>query len=191
MGSDTPKTYPAPPWKKWIVIGVSGGFTLAVLSALIVLGFIRYSSRPVPWNTGALSVVWSKAEETYQVNEKTREFHLAGFSLEFALQNNTPWDIEIPADAAIMKHLLKGGTLAEEAGARLEHPYFIPASQRAEVSIRLAYGCSDEDLTTGTVSYRDTPVCFNDALGDSDGLVLLDHKNRIEVTLPKPALGSK
>jgi hypothetical protein len=60
----------APLWKKWTVIGVSAGASLAIVSALVLLGFTYYSSRPVPWNKGALSVMWSEAQETLQMNKK-------------------------------------------------------------------------------------------------------------------------
>jgi hypothetical protein len=112
----------------------------------------------------------------------------SGFSLDFALQNNTARDIMIREDATIMKHLLRGGTLADAMAAKPYRSYFIPAHQRAEVSIQLAYACDEEDLETGAVRDRDSRVCFNEALADSDGLVLFDHINRIQVTLPKPGL---
>lgn len=170
------------------MIGASAGVTLTVLAALIFVGFLWYSSRPVPWNKSALSVVWSEAHETFDLNEKIRDFKHAGFSLDFALQNNTKRDITIPADATIMKHLLRGGTLAEETAAKPYRSYFVPAHERAMISVQLDYGCSDEDFATGAVHARDPRVCFSEAFADSDGLVLFDHNNRIEVTLPKPGL---
>jgi hypothetical protein len=176
-------------WKRWIVIGLSAGTALAVLSGLIFLGFAWYSSRPAPWNNRALTVIWSGGE--VWEHERARDHgpwedyakHL--FVLYFALQNNTARDITIPADATIMKHLLLGGgTLAGGTGAKLATSYFIPAHQRAKVSIELdSEICREADVTqTGFIR------CLDDAFADSDGLVLFDSGNRIEVTLPKPHL---
>jgi hypothetical protein len=56
-----------PDWKKWVVIGVSAGATVAVLGAIIVILFAWFSSRPAPWNKETVSVVWSEAHETFEV----------------------------------------------------------------------------------------------------------------------------
>lgn len=174
--------------KKWICISTGFGAGAVLMVALLLGGIAWYSSRPVPWNRNALSIVWSEAYETFDLDPKTRQLKHADFWLNFALQNNTARDITIPEDATIMKRLLKGGALADATAAKLHRSCFIPAYQRAEVSIQLAYACTEEDLKTGAVRDRDSRVCFNEALADSDGLVLFDHINRIQVALPKPGL---
>jgi hypothetical protein len=182
---------PGAAWKRWIVIGSSAAITLAACAALIFLGFAWYSSRPVPWNTRTVTTFRGDATETYELQPKQGakpgELLVRGFQLTFALQNNTARDVTIPEDATVMEHLVDGGTLADSP-AKLSRSYFIPAHQRVQILIQLDYSCSEEDIATGARHERDPHVCFGEALRDADGLVLLDRINRIQVTLPKPAL---
>ena len=66
-------------WHKWLVIGVSGGVTLAIIVDLIMAAVTWYLSRPARWNTNAVSEIWSEAHE--YVMQKDGEFRRAGFSL--------------------------------------------------------------------------------------------------------------
>ena len=67
-------------------------------------------------------MVWSEAGETFTITG--RDMKHAGFSLVFALHNNTPRDITIPTDATIMKRLKKGKTLTEYSGVKLNQSVF-------------------------------------------------------------------
>jgi len=151
-----------------------------------------YSSRPAPWNSSTLTVVWSEANETFDLDEKANEMKHAGFSLKYALQNNTGHDITISTDAVVMKRLAKASTLEDfSTVAKPYRAYFIPARQTAEFSIRLDYGCTEHDLDTGVVRSREPRVCFNEALADSESLVVFDHIQRVQINLPNPALKLK
>jgi hypothetical protein len=176
------------PWHKWLVIGVSGGVTLAIVIALIIAALVWYSSRPARWNTNAVSEIWSEAQETLDL--KDDEFRHAGFSLYYALGNNTGQDITIPVNAKIMKRLTNGGVLTDYS--MVAKPYaatFLPAHQRAQLSIKMQYGCDTVDPRTGKILEKGDPeLCFARAFSDSNGLVLFDYDNHLEVALSKPVL---
>jgi hypothetical protein len=177
------------PWKKWVVIGVSGGATLAVVGAAIIGAVIWFASRPPGWDRNALSVVWSKAETVYDFGG-VKEFRQTGYSLDFAIQNNTSHDVTLPETASIMRRLIDGGVIQDYSGAaKLYRAAFIPAGQRAEVSIKLDVGCTEEDAG-GVVRDRDPGVCYEDTWAGADALVLFDQGGRLQVDLPKPALRS-
>ena len=173
---------------KWLVIGVSGGATLAIVVALIIAAVIWYFSRPARWNTNAVSEIWSEAHETLDL--KDDELRHAGFSLDYALQNNTGQDSTIPVNAKIMKRLTNGGVLTDYSN--VAKPYaatFLPAYQRAQLSVNLRYGCDTVDLKTGKVLEKGDPErCFARAFADSNGLVLFDYDNHLEIALSKPVL---
>src|SRR5207342_1045733 len=71
----------------------------------------------------------------------------AGFSLKFALQNETNTDITIPTDAKVMRRI-EGGVLREQSSASIEQA-FVPAHQRSELSLRIEWSCEQFDERGG------------------------------------------
>jgi hypothetical protein len=140
----------------------------------------------IPWDTKSVAVVWSEAHEVF--NEKNGEFRIDGFKLDYALQNNTDHDITIPGSATIMQHLTKGGVLVAYSNvAKLRGATFLPARQRAQLSITLQWGCGVWDLKTNKIVQEEQPeACYARCFAGSDGLVLFDHANHLEVSLQKP-----
>jgi hypothetical protein len=177
------------PWKKWVVIGISGGAALAGVAAAIIGGVVWFASRPARWNTSALSVVWGKAETVYDFTSTNRkDFRQTGYSLDFAIQNNTNRDVTLSESATIMRRLTEGDVL--EDYSMIAKPYkaaFIPAGQRAELSIKLDVGCTEEDAN-GVVHDRDPGVCYKGTWAGANALVLFDHGNHLQLDLPKPVL---
>jgi hypothetical protein len=115
-------------WGKWFLIGMVGLVTLAVIIATVI------HSRTAGWDTKSVSVVWSNAHETAKL--ENNEFRHGGFSLQYALQNNTDHDITIPQSVTIMRQLTKGGVLADYSHvAKLHAPTFLPSRQRAQLSV--------------------------------------------------------
>ena len=111
---------------------------------------------------------------------------MAGFSLRFALANNTGRDYTVPPDVKLFKR--QAGTRAlEEFNGRLERAFLIPAHERAQLTIQADYSCEVSD-TGGHESERDEPTCFHDAFGDVSGFVALDEGSRVRLDLPEPAL---
>jgi len=111
----------------------------------------------------------------------------SGFSLRFALANNTGRDYTVPPNVKLFKR--QAGTQAlEEFNGRLEHAFLIPAHERAQLTIQSDYSCGVSDMDGKHVSERDEPTCFPDAFGDVSGFVALDESNRVRLDLRKPAL---
>lgn len=194
--------------KKWIVIGLSAGTGFAALSAAIIGGVLWRSSQEVPWNTGALSVLWSEAVPIAPPGrgrpatwEDVRRFRAGeppvpataeeiarwetlpnyeGFVLTFALQNHTSRDITIPSDGVrIMKRLSRQGVLADAPFIkRPERAFFIPSHQKGELSLKVDWTCIDPDADR----------CLTRLFDNADGLVLFHDALRIQVLLPKPSV---
>jgi len=108
--------------------------------------------------------------------------------LNYALQNNTDHDITIPESVTIMQQLTKGGVLVAYSNvAKLDAPTFLPAHQRAQLSVALRWGCGEWDIRSKTILKEEAPeACYARCFADSDGLVLFDHANHLEISLPKP-----
>jgi hypothetical protein len=159
------------------------------MALTVITGEMIVRTRASQWNEKALVVVWSEAGETFTFTRD--DVKHAGFLLTFGLQNDTNKDITVPTDVAIMKRLIRGHTLTEYAGVKLNQPFFVPAHQRAELTIWLDRGCRIEDLATGGETQRDPQICFNEEFADTDALVLFDHHERIQINLPKPTLKLK
>jgi hypothetical protein len=156
-----------------------------VVCAGLLIWFIN---RPQAWNSSALTVVWSDATETFDLDSTGKDFKHHGFTLYYSLQNNTGNDATIPADAMVMKRLSRGHTLTDFSGVlKLRKAYFVPARQRAQIEVDVEYGCGEEDMA-GHETQRDARICFKDALGDAEGLVVFDKTQKIQINLPKPDL---
>jgi hypothetical protein len=167
---------------KWLVIGIMGGVMFVLVIATLVILFTR-----ARWDVRSVSVVWSEAHETLSLTNG--EFTHAGFSLYYALQNNTGHDITIPVNAKIMKRLTNGGVLADYMiSAKPSAATFLPAHQRAQLSLSMQWGCDERDLDGKILRKEDPEVCYVRALADSDGLALFDYDNHLEIELPKPIL---
>jgi hypothetical protein len=138
------------------------------------------------WDTKSVSVVWSEAHD--RLTEQNGEFRHAAFSLNYALQNNTDRDITIPESVTIMQRLTKGGVLVPYSNvAKLDASTFLPARQRAKLSVALGWGCGEWDVRMGKIVREEEPeACYARCFADSDGLVLFDHANHLEISLPKP-----
>jgi hypothetical protein len=172
-----------------------GVVTLAVIIAVVT------RPRAVAWDTKSVSVVWSGAEEGI-IPEGNRDgsdgtserahpgFKHDGFKLEYALQNNTDHDITIPQSVTIMKQLTKGGVLEPSRLEKLVADVFLPARQRSKLTVETEWGCGDWDVKNPSTLLKAETLedCYARALADSDALVLFDHSNHLEITLPKPIL---
>jgi hypothetical protein len=165
--------------------GIAAGVTVGL--AGVAISIYWYSSRPKAWDAKAISCVSANAGAVYEYNPQTRVMKASGFSLRFALANNTARDYTVPADVKLFKR--QAGTQAlEEFNGKLEHPFLVPAHERAQLTIQADYSCSISDIDGGHESEREEPTCFHDAFGDVSGFVALDEGNRVQLNLPKPTL---
>jgi hypothetical protein len=173
-------------WQKVFLRGVGLGFGGAIALAAVALSIHWFSSRPKSWDLKAISCVSAKAGPYSEYDPQTRKLKTLGFSLEFALANNTSRDYTVSQNLKLYKRLAATGALEEFSG-KLEHGFLIPARDRAQITIDADYKCGILDLATGDETERDEATCYRDAFGDVIGFVALDEGNKIEISLPKPA----
>jgi hypothetical protein len=174
-------------WQKLLLraAGAAAGVTAA--PAGVALSIYWYSSRPKSWDAKAISCVSANAGAVYEYNTETRVIKRSGFSLRFALANNTSRDYTVPPNVKLFKRQV-GTQALEEFNGKLEHAFLIPAHERAQLTIQADYSCRVSDLDGGHENDRDEPTCFQDAFGDVSGFVALDEDNKVQLNLPKPTL---
>jgi hypothetical protein len=84
-------------WKKYFTLGLGFGAGFALLCAIIIGGFLWYSSRPKPWDTHAMQANFSRA-----LYHTDHNFHLDALVLQYILQNNTPNDYTISPEQTLL-----------------------------------------------------------------------------------------
>ena len=177
-------------WKKPAVFGAAFGVA-AALTLPIVGGFIYWlSNRPNGMDTTSIKAVGSRASQTFTVNDEQKEITPSGFELYFVLANTTGLDYTLPEDVRLFKRDGQTQALSELKG-RLDHAFFIPVKEKAEVGIEIDYSCSNLNMVTGVTTQRDPVSCYNDAVGAVSGFLALDYKNHIRIELPKPRMVKK
>ncbi|MGO4516393.1 hypothetical protein AB4Y89_11400 [Terriglobus sp. 2YAB30_2] len=176
-------------WKKTTIFGATFGIAAAI-TMFLAGGVISWlSNRPKQLDTTAIKAVDSRATQTFTIDDARREITPSGFTLGFVLANTTGRDLTVPEDVKLFKRDTKTQALSELNG-KLDHAFFIPAKDKAEVEIRLEYSCADLDMKTGITTQRDPQICYNDAIGSVSGFLALDYGNHIRIELPKPTLAS-
>src|SRR5262245_26548921 len=135
---------------KWFLMGMLGLVTLAVIISVVI------KSRSAGWDTKSVSVVSSEAVAVGTI--ENGEAKPDGFSLQYALQNNTDHDITIPESVTMMQQRTKGGVLVAYSDvAKLRTATFLPARQRAQLSVHLRWGCEEWDATLTKVLKEEAP----------------------------------
>jgi pimeloyl-ACP methyl ester carboxylesterase len=185
-------------WKKWILIGVSGGATVALAAALtrglvvspVASSVVLPAEKPPDWNTGTVSVDQGTATITYEAlpGRPAGTPRFSGYVFEFVVQNNTTRDITIPANAGIMRRLVAGGSLVDSSGfAKLRAAALVRANQRATLAVDVEWICLRTD-GHGDAHEADPATCYGDLWGGTDAWELFDAANHLQVSLPKPPL---
>ncbi len=174
-------------WKRLIFIsaGAGAGFALAV--SLIVGGFLWYQSRPAPpkpWNTNAILATFntgfdlsagyvpkagSVKKKHYDLSAgEDSEVHTNELSFTFILENSTDSDLRLSESStnSILVRLKQEGALTSRWKPKLTLPVFVPAKERATVSLDLScYGC----------------------MRDISGFLLFDETSHYEIKFNLPA----
>ncbi|HZB87319.1 MAG TPA: hypothetical protein VE291_01560 [Terracidiphilus sp.] len=175
-------------WKRPVLWAASFGVA-AALTLFVCLALIQwYSSRPKGWNADAIKGISSTASQYFSFDEsdKVSKFKGDGFNISFVVENKTGKDFTLQQNTKFYKRAVKSQAL-EEIKLTLEHPYMIPAHERAEVVAGIESSCREEDIDTGITRERDGKECFQDALGDVSEFVVYDYGSRIRLSLPKPS----
>ena len=174
-------------WKRPVLWGAAFG-AAAVLTLFVCLALIHwYTSRPKGWNADAIKGISTTASQYFSFDEsdKVSKFKGDGFDISFIVENRTGKDFTLQQSTKFYKREVKSQAL-EEIKLTLEHPYVIPAHERAEVVANMESSCREDNVDTGITRERDGSECFQDALGDVSEFVAFDYDSRIRLNLPKP-----
>jgi len=175
--------------KKTILIAFSAGAGFAVVIAVLAAGGYWYLSRPKPpkpWDTTAIV---ADGTPTFDVAEDGKKVVLT-----YSLENNTPFDYRATSsdELNLLRRFARDNALSQPVKAEtasIGFPIFIPAKQKAEMSVTINF------TETPKQKPSDTPEQFHEALrayvldqmsGDA-AVVLFDEANRYQIDLPKPA----
>jgi hypothetical protein len=174
-------------WKRPAVFGAA--FGVATPITLLICGGSIYwlLNRPKGLDSTAIKAVSSRASQTFTVDDEKKEITPSGFELFFVLANTTGRDYTLPEDAKLFKRDVQTGALSELNG-KLDHAFFIPAKDKAEVGIEIEYSCGVHNMDTGVTTQQDSQSCYNEAVGSESGFLVLDYSNRVRIELPKPTL---
>ena len=122
--------------RKTAVFGAAFGVA-AVLAAVAVHWF---ASRPKGWDSNSIQCAKLTVVQTFTdvpskfgPNGDPEHFEGSGFILEFVLENHTRTDYTVSQDLKLFARDDRSSALSE-LKVTLEHPYLIPAGERAEVA---------------------------------------------------------
>ncbi|MGA2898597.1 MAG: hypothetical protein ABSE27_13515 [Acidobacteriaceae bacterium] len=173
--------------KKTVVFGAAFGVA-AVLASVAMLWI---SSRPKGWDSNSIKCAKLTVLQTLAdvpANPTTGEpehFEGSGFRVEFVLENHTRNDYTVPQDLKLFTRDDRSSALSE-LKATFDHPYVIPANERAEVDADVEYSCGVTDMGTGKKTERPEQECFNDEFGHVAGFVGFDFATHTRLDLPRP-----
>jgi hypothetical protein len=160
---------------------------LVAVAGLILSGIMAYSyyqyapqRRGPSWNGGAITATYLGAQ-LREIDPSN-----ATLSLSYELQNNTDSDhsIEDAPGFVVMSRLKADGSLSSQEEVRLGHSTFLPARQRAQVTLELRRqfdwpAAGDPGLLDKLKSF------VNDGLASAEEFVLFDQSDHFQVDFPR------
>jgi hypothetical protein len=173
-------------WKRPLLIGLGWGIGTALgLAALggIVFWYTSRPKPPKPWNSAAIVSTGSPG-----FNSTSDYKHL---ELTYSMENRTRTDYQIASEAEVKVMLrTKEGTLSTPLSTEAQHlwlPVFIPAKQKAFLTVSLALGGMPEHNASETdEQYHERLRAYCEKyLAGVGNIVLFDEGNRYQIELPR------
>lgn len=165
------------------------GFGVAVVIATAAAYWL--TSRPKGWDSNSIKCPKLTVLQTFTdvpANPHTGEvehFEGSGFSVEFILENHTRNDYTVPQDLKLFTRDDRSSALSE-LKVTFDHPYVIPANERAEVDANVEYSCVSSEMDTGKRTEQPEQECFNDEFGHVAEFVGFDYVTHKRLDLPRP-----
>jgi hypothetical protein len=176
-------------WKRALAFGAGFGVA-AVLTVAVIGGCVYwYSTRPKGWDSTLIKCIGASAVQSFELDDAKKEFHGSGFDLKFVLENQTGRDYTVPQDLRLFTKDQKTAALEEFSG-KVEHPYVVPARERAMVEVDVEYSCTSVDMVTDKRTDRDPQTCFNEEFGTTESLVGFDDETHTRLNLMKPTFAA-
>lgn len=174
-------------WKRALLRAAGFGAGFALAGAIILGGFVWWSSRPKkpkPWNEAAITAKYDSSG----VEGQDQDIYVA-----YDLKNNTDSDISISDDSEVHlgAQLQRGDAMSFSDGKILsiDYPIFIPARRTARCEVHLKYPYKEpynasmpDDQKTDY--YTRLAKYMTDELGNLNGFVLLYDASRYQINLP-------
>jgi hypothetical protein len=168
------------PWQRLFLFGAAFGISFAIAIAIIISLISWYQSRPVPWNTKAITAEFDSVDTEGEKN--CLEFY-------YVLKNNTDKDWLVSENDEIRGSFIhsKGvlSAISKSTVVTIDKPLFIPAKHKMDVKVHSGLICPNlpkdnlqPDRKAVEKSLKSISV---DALS---GFVFFDEKNRYEISLP-------
>lgn len=165
--------------KKIVAFGAAFGISVV----LAACGLYWLLSRPRGWDGHSVKGISVMVFQSYRGD--AGNFSPSGWDLQLVLQNDARSDYIFPVNFKLFTRDATSSALREMKVA-IDHPYIIPAKEKTEVRVQIAYSCESTDLETGKTTQSPSRECFNDAFGHSSGFVGFDYATHTRVDLPKP-----
>jgi hypothetical protein len=171
--------------KRWLGISASFGAGTVLMIALLLGGIAWQSSRPKPWNTGAVQARFASLKLTAGVDTLPVEF-------EYDLENKTDANYLIGDGSSmiVMARLTQGDVLSEDFGhspaskAKVSGPSFIPPTGVGRITVHVTYDYPS-DFTPGDKSdAQKVSRYLGSKVRDISGFVAFDQSNHYQIELP-------
>lgn len=173
-------------WKKILLRAAGFGAGFAVITAVIVVFVLWWSSRPPrpkPWDDKAITASYESLDTEGDANT---------FRFVYTLQNNTDADYRIETDSGVhLAAFLKRSqalSFSDTQNLHTDFPIYIPTKSRVRLQIHLNYpypikpnyqASDDEqhDFNTRVAQF------VTKELGNVDGFVLLDENSKDKIVM--------
>lgn len=161
--------------------GVGFGATLVVCVAVGV--FMWWTSRPdppKPWNTAAITTRFTGSLV------QTEDRLIADF--EYAVQNHTGRDYELPPKANLFKILPGGKGLQPDESLEWHGATSVPSGQTMSITIRIQYEYNESYPFEDRENFDKLNPFMRIRMSEITGFAVLDRVNRYRIDFPKPPL---
>jgi hypothetical protein len=165
-------------WKKIAIRAFAFGFGAATFIALVVAGYLsyRHHEETKPWT--------SPMKATFTGSEIKRPESAVVLQIDYAIENPTDKDYQLPFDSKIMLRLPDGNgyKTGEQANVTFEPVPFIPSKQKVNVAVICTF---DSGNYTMPPQGLEAVVAFiNKRMIEMDGFSIFDRENRIRIDFP-------
>ncbi|MDP2208952.1 MAG: hypothetical protein Q8K98_09300 [Bacteroidota bacterium] len=181
---------PTFPWKKTIIVSASFGAVFAIVSALFLVAYLWFESRPkppIPWNKSALVAAYDFLDTEGDDNSLV---------FSYTLENNTDADYNATESQSltIMANIEDQNILRQSAGKndpiKLDYPIFVPSKHKVRIKVHFGYSLEHPIKPRGVnedkkVFRKSLESYLNTEAPSLHGFVIFDHSRRFEISLPK------
>jgi hypothetical protein len=176
-------------WKKILLWAVGIGAGFALTTALIIGGFMWWSSRPPkpkPWNQNAITATYDNLGTEGEKNN---------FWFAYTLENHTNEDYRIDSEspevhlAVLLRRSNNALSFGDNKDITTDYPVFIPAKKSVRFQVRITYPYTDKEDYSAPDDVRHdwetkAAIYLTKELNNVNGFALIDERTRYEINMP-------